>query len=184
MFHGSKSTWVKIRQTVHCFSSKVWVIMLFGHLVNHIQMITVIFCLITFLLPLICCEIWSQGTHGLWHCTRQQKRLPPWFEREKLVCSEIHTQQCGNLVAAMWRDKRVVSFIHKHSSRSQNPCRLCVEKESELSPLIQWRNLTWWLFITMTWMAWTTNITVIILQAQFLESGGNTCFGFFSICLL
>ena len=33
------------------------------------------------------------------------------MNREKLVRGEIRTRQCGNLVATMWKDKRVVSLL-------------------------------------------------------------------------
>ena len=40
-----------------------------------------------------------------------RRDFPADLKRAKLVRGEIRTRQCGNLVATMWRDKRVVSLL-------------------------------------------------------------------------
>ena len=56
-------------------------------------------------------DLESRDTYACGTVRINRRDFPADLKREKLVRGEIRTRQCGNLVATMWRDKRVVSLL-------------------------------------------------------------------------
>lgn len=53
----------------------------------------------------------SRNTYACGTVRQNRKDFPADLKRMKLVAGEVRTRQSGNLVATMWRDKRVVSLL-------------------------------------------------------------------------
>ena len=56
-------------------------------------------------------DLESRDTYACGTVRINRRDFPADLKRAKLVRGEIRTRQCGNLVATMWRDKRVVSLL-------------------------------------------------------------------------
>ena len=56
-------------------------------------------------------ELESRDTYACGTVRINRRDFPADLKREKLVRGEIRTRQCGNLVATMWKDKRVESLL-------------------------------------------------------------------------
>ena len=56
-------------------------------------------------------DLESRNTYASGTVRINRRDFPADLKREKLVRGEIHTRQCGNLVATMWKDKRVESLL-------------------------------------------------------------------------
>ena len=53
----------------------------------------------------------SRDTYACGTVRTNRRDVPADLKRQKLVVGKIRTRQCGNLVATMWKDKRVVSLL-------------------------------------------------------------------------
>ena len=56
-------------------------------------------------------DLQSRNTYACGTVRQNRKDFPADLKRMKLVAGEVRTRQSGNLVATMWRDKRVVSLL-------------------------------------------------------------------------
>ena len=63
----------------------------------------------------------SRNTYACRTVRMNRRDFPADLKLMKLVHGEIRRRQCGNLVATMRKDKRIVTAFDEHCSRSQNP---------------------------------------------------------------
>ena len=107
MFRGSKSTSVKIGRTVNCLGYYVVWTLGESYLDDHRHFFFDNFFTSTALMR----DLESRDTYACGTVRINRRAFPSDLNREKLVRGEIRTRQCGNLVPAMWKDKRVVSLL-------------------------------------------------------------------------
>jgi len=56
-------------------------------------------------------DLQSQNTYACGTMRQNRKDFPADLKQTKLVAGEVRTHQSGNLVATMWRDKRVACLL-------------------------------------------------------------------------
>lgn len=61
-------------------------------------------------------DLEARNTYACGTVRTNRKDYPSDLKQMKLVPGEVRTRQSGNLVATMWRDKRVVSLLSSNTS--------------------------------------------------------------------